>query len=435
MGMEAIAAGLGALLAGALAVAGFLAWDRRRLAAAAEAARVRAQEAEAEASRMAGELRGQEQLAAEREASLVREREALEKRFTELNEHARGQFERMAGETLDKSQQRFLELARQAFARQQSEGQAELDKRRQAVEELVKPIGETLRETRERLTRLDEQVMESREASRAVRTEAEKLVRALSRPDVRGRYGEIQLRRVAELAGMTCYCDFSEQHSVRDEDGQLQRPDMVVKLPNDRLIAVDAKTPTDAYMQAIDAASTEETEALLEKFAAGVADQVRKLGDKRYWAQFEGSPEFVVMFVPGDQFVDAALARRPDLIERAAEANVIMASPSTLIGLLRAVAVGWREHRIAESAEELFGLGRQLHERAQKVFEHASSLGDSLLRAVQGYNAMVGSIDTRLVPTLRRFEEAGASGSQRAEQLALIDVAPRELQAGREEDE
>lgn len=435
MSTEAIAAALGALLVGAVVAVALLARDRRRLAASGEEAGRRAHEAETEASRLAERLAAQERLAAEREASLVREREALEQRFAEMNEHARGQFERVAGETLDKSQQRFLELATQTFARQQSEGQAELDKRRRAVEDLVKPIGETLSETRERLTRLHEQTQASREASDSLRAEASKLVRALSRPDVRGRYGEIQLRRVAELAGMTSYCDFSEQHTVRDDNGQLQRPDMVVKLPNARLIAVDAKCPTDAYMQAMEADTTADTEDLMEKFAAAVVDQMRKLSDKKYWAQFEGSPEFVVMFVPGDQFVDAALARRPDLIERAAEANVILASPSTLIGLLRAVAVGWREHRIAESAEELFGLGRQLHERAVKVFEHASSLGDNLLKAVQGYNKMVGSIDNRLVPTLRRFEEAGASGTKPAEQPTLIDVAPRELQAQAEEDE
>lgn len=429
MGMEAIAAGLGALLAGALALAGFLAWDRRRLATAAAEASDRAHEAEGEAGRLAERLASQERLAAEREASLVRERAALEQRFGELNEQARGLFERVAGETLDRSTSRFLELATQSLAKQRSEGEAELDKRRRAVEELVKPIGETLRETRERLMRLDTQIVESREASRAVHDEAAKLVRALSRPDVRGRYGEIQLRRVAELAGMTCYCDFSEQHSLRDEDGNLQRPDMVVTLPNQRQIAVDAKTPTDAYMQAIDASTSEETEALLEKFAGGVVDQMRKLSDKRYWAQFDGSPEFVVMFVPGDQFVDAALARRPELLERAAECNIIMASPSTLIGLLRAVAVGWREHRLAEDAQELFRLGRELHERAQKVFEHASGLGDSLLRTVQSYNSMVGSIDARLLPTLRRFEDAGASGPKPVSQLDLIDITPRELQA------
>jgi DNA recombination protein RmuC len=435
MGMEAIAAGLGALLIGAAAVIAWLISDRRRLAASIEQATRQAHDHEAEAARLAERLASQEQLAAEREASLVRERQALERHFAEINEQARGLFEQVAGQTLDRSQQRFLEFARQAFARQQAEGQAELDKRRRAVEELVRPIGETLSETRDRLTRLQEQTSATRQASETLREEASKLVRALSRPDVRGRYGEIQLRRVAELAGMTCYCDFSEQHSLRDGDGQLQRPDMVVKLPNSRLIAVDAKCPTDAYMQAIDAATPQEADALLEKFAAAVADQMRKLSDKRYWAQFEGSPEFVVMFVPGDQFVDAALARRPDLIERAAEANVILASPSTLIGLLRAVAVGWREHRLAESAGELFDLGRELHERAQKVFERAARVGDSLQRAVQSYNAMVGSIDARLVPTLRRFEDAGASGAKPVDQLALIDIAPRELQAAQEDDE
>ena len=433
MGMEAIAAALGALLVGTGAFGGWLLWDRRRLAERAAEAERRAREAESEAERLTERLASQEQVAREREQSLVRERVGVEKRFAQLNEQARGVFEQVAGETLDRSAKRFLELASQSLGAQRKEGEAELDKRKRAVEEMVRPIGETLKETRERLTTLDERITESRAASRAVQEETQKLVRALSRPDVRGRYGEIQLRRVAELAGMTSYCDFSEQHTVRDQEGNMQRPDMVVLLPNERHIAVDAKTPTEAYMQAIDAPTDAEAEALLEKFAAGVAEQVKKLGDKRYWAQFERSPEFVVMFVPGDQFVDAALARRPELLERAAEANVILASPSTLIGLLRAVAVGWREQKLAEDAMALFHLGRELHERAQKVFEYASRLGHNLERAVQGYNAMVGSIDTRLIPTLRRFEDAGASGAKPASQLELIDTAPRELRAGTED--
>ncbi|MFG0284687.1 MAG: DNA recombination protein RmuC [Phycisphaerales bacterium JB039] len=433
MGMEAIAAALAALLAGAAALTGWLLWDRRRLGERAAEAQRRAGEAESEAGRLAERLASQEQLAREREQSLVREREALEARFAQLNEHTRGVFEQVAGETLDRSTRRFLELATQSLGAQRKEGEAALEQRKRAVEELVGPIDRTLRETRERLTKLDERITESRDASRAVHEEASKLVRALSRPDVRGKYGEIQLRRVAELAGMTPYCDFSEQHTVRDEDGAALRPDMVVLLPNERRIAVDAKTPTDAYMQAIDAPTPEAAEALLERFASGVWEQVRKLSDKRYWAQFEGSPEFVVMFVPGDQFVDAALARRPELLEKAAEANVILASPSTLIGLLRAVAVGWREHKVAEEAHELFRLGRELHERVQKVFEHAGKLGDSLQRAVHGYNEMVGSIEHRLTPTLRKFEGAGAMGSKPVPQLELIDVAPRELRAGTED--
>ncbi len=361
----------------------------------------------------------------EREASLGRERDALEKKIADLNKQASDVFERLATEALDKSQQRMLERARGMWEAQKKEGEAELDKRKTAVEELVKPIGETLRETRERLTRLDEQVRQAGEASGALREEASKLVRALSRPEVRGRYGEIQLRRVAELAGMTAYCDFAEQASATDEDGRRLRPDMVVLLPNERKIAVDAKTPTDAYMRAVEASTPEEAEACLERFAGHVEEQVRALSGKRYWAQFDGSPEFVVMFVPGDQFVDAALARRPELLERAAQANVILASPSTLIGLLRAVAVGWREHRLAEEAQRLLELGRELHQRAATAFEHVDALGAAIRRSAEKYNDFVGSVDRMLLPHLKKFEDAGVKGKKELPALPEVDVRVR----------
>ncbi|HRQ72175.1 MAG TPA: DNA recombination protein RmuC [Phycisphaerales bacterium] len=361
----------------------------------------------------------------EREASLRRERAALEARIGELNEQASDVFKRLAAEALSHSQKQLLERAGAMWEAQQKEGEAELDKRKTAVEELVKPIGETLRETRERLTRLDEQVRQAGEASGALREEASKLVRALSRPEVRGRYGEIQLRRVAELAGMTAYCDFAEQASSTDEEGRRLRPDMVVLLPNERKIAVDAKTPTDAYMRAIEAQTPGEAEEHLERFAGHVEDQVRALSGKRYWAQYDGSPDFVVMFVPGDQFVDAALARRPDLLERAAQANVILASPSTLIGLLRAVAVGWREHRLAEEAQRLLELGRELHQRAATAFEHVDALGAAIRRSAEKYNDFVGSVDRMLLPHLKKFEDAGVKGKKELPALPEVDVVVR----------
>lgn len=366
----------------------------------------------------------------EKEASLRRERGALEARITELNEQASNTFKQLAAEALDESQKRMLERAKAMWEAQKQEGVAELDKRKTAVEALVKPIGETLRETRDRLTRLDEQVKQAGEASSTLREEASKLVRALSRPEVRGRYGEIQLRRVAELAGMTAYCDFMEQASATDEEGRRLRPDMVVLLPNERKIAVDAKTPTDAYMRAIEAATPEEQEACLERFAGHVEEQVRALSGKRYWAQFDGSPEFVVMFVPGDQFVDAALVRRPDLLERAAQANVILASPSTLIGLLRAVAVGWREHRLAEEAQRLLELGRELHQRAATAFEHVEGLGAAIRRSAEKYNEFVGSVDRHLLTHLKKFEDAGVRGKKEIPVLPAVDVAVRGLAGG-----
>lgn len=376
----------------------------------------------------------------EREQSLAREREALEKRVTEVREQMGETFKVLAGETLRVTGDELLKRAKEQFVAQQKEDEGELEKRRLAVEQLVKPIGETLAATRERLESIEkgraEQFARFSEhmelitgASTGLREETARLSKALSRPEIRGQYGEIQLKRVAELAGMTAYCDFTEQASVRDSEENLLRPDMIVTLPNERVIAVDAKTNTFAYIEAVNAGDDAEREAHLERFARHVAEQAKKLGDKRYWSAWEGSPEFVVMFVPGDHFIDAALSRRPELLEYASQHGVILASPSSLIGLLRAVAVGWREHRLAEEARELFALGRELHERAAVAFEHAAKLGDAIRQSVERYNKLVGSIDTRVVPTLRRFEEAGVRSGKELPAAMEVTVMPRGMQA------
>lgn len=360
-----------------------------------------------------------EALARTREESLRREREELEKRFEEINKQSAARFEQIAGETIEKTRRRYEEQTAR-----------EVEERKAAVERLVKPIGETLGKTEERLLALAEQVNLSKQSSESLRDETGKLVRALSRPEIRGRYGEIQLRRVAELAGMSPHCDFSEQDSVRDGDGSLLRPDMVVKLPNERIIAVDAKTNTYAYLEAINADSPEEQERHLERFARHVADQASQLARKGYWKNYDGSPEFTVMFIPGDHFLDAALARRPDLLEKAAEQGVILASPATLIGLLRAVAVGWREHRLAEEARELLTLGRELHERATVAFGHAAGLGKAITASVERFNKLVGSIDARMMPTLRKFEDVGVRGTKEIEALPEVTVRPKRLETG-----
>ncbi|TVS08858.1 MAG: DNA recombination protein RmuC, partial [Phycisphaerales bacterium] len=282
---------------------------------------------------------------------------------------------------------------------------------------------------------LSEQIKVFAGHSEQLRSETGKLARALSRPEVRGRYGEIQLRRVAELAGMVAYCDFAEQTSVRDTEGRLKRPDMVVKLPNECVIAVDAKCNIDPYVRAVDTSDEQEREQLLERFAHGIAEQAKKLAAKSYWSDYEGGAEFVVMFVPGDQFLDAALARRSDLLEIAAQQGVILASPATLIGLLRAVAVGWAEQRLAEEARELRKLGSELHERASVALDHAAKLGQTIDRAVRQYNQFMGSVDSRLMPTLRKFEEAGAASGKSLPDPAEIEVRPKLLNhANAEED-
>ncbi|MGP1273393.1 MAG: DNA recombination protein RmuC [Phycisphaerales bacterium] len=350
------------------------------------------------------------------------ERDAVEARFREA-------FESLTAAALKSGRDEFLAQAKPVF-----------DAAHKAQSDLVRPIDEVLRATREKLEAIEKARAESFAAlhermelvtlaGRDLRDETNRLTRALSRPEVRGQYGEIQLRRVAELAGMTSYCDFSEQASVRDDEDRLKRPDMVVTLPNDRVIAVDAKTNTYAYIEAVNAADDAEREAHLDRFAKHVADQTKKLADKSYWSAFESSPEFVVMFVPGDHFIDAALTRRPGLLDEAAQRGVILASPSTLIGLLRAVAVGWREHTLAEEAEALLALGRELHDRAAVVFEHAGKLGRTLNQSVGHYNSLVGSMDSRLVPTLRKFEEAGAKSGKTLAEPKQVESQPRLLES------
>jgi len=341
-------------------------------------------------------------------------------------------FQALASESLRASNEEFLRLAQTAFAVQRSEASAELERRRSAVDQLITPVAKALEKTHQSLEQmgrdnagLREQVVKMSQSNLELRGETSKLVQALRKPNVRGRYGEVQLERVVEVAGMRSYCDFTTQSSQRDEDGKLTRPDLIVKLPNGRVVAIDAKMNVDAYLDALDAKTPEEAEAHLERYAETVMLQAQKLARKSYWTSFDASPEFVVMFIPGDQLVDAALQRRPELIEYAAERNVVIASPSTLIGLLRAVHVGWREKNLSESAQELFELGRELHQRAATVLEHAAIVGESIERARRSYNDFVGSIHSRLVPTLRRFEERDARSSKEIPALRPIEGETR----------
>ena len=364
---------------------------------------------------------------------LTAERDLARARLSD-EERLRSGFQAVAGDVLRNSNAEFLRLAKETLSARESGALAEMDKRRAAFDQVVGSIQRAVERTHEELRRaekdsagLREQVVRMTASSRELRQETGRLTQALRQPNVRGRYGEIQLQRVVELAGMTSYCDFTPQEALRGEGGQLQKPDLVVRLPNGRVVAVDAKTSFDAYMDAIAAEDPDERETHLERHAQNFAEQVRKLSEKRYWANFEDSPELVVMFVPGDQLVDAALERRPDLTEVAAERNVVLASPSTLIGLLRAVQVGWREKNLTDSAEELFQLGRALHRRAAIVLEHAAQVGTDLDGARKSYNALVGSVQGRLLPTLRRFEERDARSSRELVTPKRIDGELREL--------
>lgn len=401
----------------------------------AEAAELRSR-TEARAAELDAKVRQLELDAArllEKSASIERAREEDAQKLKQLREA----FDHMAGEALDKSTQRFLELAKQTFDKHREASGKDVDERRAAVEKLIAPIAESLKKTDEQLKKIDAERLKTSAAMQekfelderqrlALALETRRLSDALRKPEVRGRYGEIQLQRVAEISGMASYCDFDTQHTLRDGAGKSLRPDMVVRLPNDRVVVVDAKANIEPYLRALEAEG-EDQEALLEKFADGIAKQARDLARKEYWAQFDASPEFVVMFVPGDQFVDAALSRRPALIEEIAQHGVILASPSTLIGLLRAVHVGWREKAVSESARELLSLGRELHERSAVLVEHVAKVGRGLNSALNSYNNLVGSIDNRLLPTLRKFEEAGAGSAKPLNDAPSIEVRARRL--------
>lgn len=366
---------------------------------------------------------------------LTAERDLARARVSD-DELTRESFQAMAGEVLKSSNEEFLRLAKQTLAVKETEAVAEMQRRHQAVDELIKPISRALEDTHRHLRQttkdnagLREQVQFMNQSSSELRAETGKLVQALRKPNVRGRYGEIQLERVVELAGMKAYSDFTPQENLRDEDGQLQKPDLVVRLPNERLIAIDAKVALDSYLDAVDAKSPQQRDELLDRYAQNVVEQVQKLAKKQYWANFDLSPEIVVLFVPGDQLVDAALERRPDLVELAAEQNVVVASPSTLIGLLRAVHVGWRERNLTDSAEELFELGRELHKRAAIVLEKASKVGDALDGARKHYNEFVGSVQGRLLPALRKFEDSDARSARELNPLRPVEGETRELDA------
>jgi DNA recombination protein RmuC len=410
-------AAAGGLVFGLLLGALLVSWRDRR----------RSQALHIELAVLKAQVKAEEQIERERQVSLERSMERLQ-----------SSFETVAGSSLRSNSEVFLRLAREHLGQHQQAAAATLTEREKAIESMLAPIRETLSKTEQQMLRIEKERAEtfgSLKSSlesvalgqQALQKETRTLVNALRRPEVRGQWGEMTLRRLAELAGMVEHCDFAEQVTVRSEDGNL-RPDMIVHMPDGRDLVVDVKTPLDAYIEAMDADSEEARAVGLRRHARAVSERVRQLAAKNYWSQFEKSPDFVILFIPGDQFLSAALAELPSLIEDAIRQNVIITTPSSFVAILKTVAYGWRQTVLAQNAATIRTLAEELYKRLGVFTGHLTKLGRNLATTVETFNASVGSLERQVLPGARKFTELGVHPEREIESLDPVDKLAREPQ-------
>ncbi|MEX2124248.1 MAG: DNA recombination protein RmuC [Woeseia sp.] len=346
-------------------------------------------------------------------------------------------FSELAHQSLRSNSENFLRLAEQNLSAHQEKAKHELSERERAVEGLVKPIRDALSQSQQQIAELEKarseayggiksQLETMQHDQKFLAQETQNLVNALRRPQVRGRWGEITLRRLVELAGMVEHCDFQEQvHGVGDE--KIIRPDMIVRMPDRRELVVDVKTPLDAYLEAIEAKDDALHKRGMERHARNVREHIRKLASKSYWEQFSSSPDFVILFIPGDQFLSAALDEDPDLIESALSQRIILATPTSFVALLKAVAYGWRQLALAENAEEIRRLAEDLYGRLSVFVGHLNKVGRQLGSSIESYNRAVGSLERKVLPGARKFTELGIHPKREIEAVEPLESLPRTM--------
>jgi DNA recombination protein RmuC len=347
-------------------------------------------------------------------------RKQLENSFAVLSQQA-----------LKLNNENFLTLANEKLSQFQIQAESNLDKKEKSIETLLQPIQSALKNTEAQIQSIEKDRKESfgslsqhlkimNESQADLRLETQNLVQALRRPEVRGQWGELTLKRIAELAGMVDHCDFYEQPQSEDKDSRM-RPDMIVRMPDQRELIIDAKTPLDAYLNATQAADTEIQNQSLIRHARNVRERMRELASKSYWSQFKNSPDFVVLFIPGEQFLSAALEKDPKLLEDALKNKVILATPTSIIALLRAVAFGWRQIAVAENAEKIRELGEDLYHRLATFAEHLQKLGKHLDASVDQFNKATGSLDRQVLNSARKFTELGIEKKKTIPELKVVE--------------
>jgi DNA recombination protein RmuC len=343
----------------------------------------------------------------------------LERQHDEQIDSLRDTFSALSQNALQANNQSFLNLAKQTLGKYQEHAKSDLESREKSIANMVNPLRETLDKTDQQLRKLEqerarsqgqlnEQIQGLMQAQSSLHGETRNLVQALRKPEVRGQWGELTLKRLAELSGMSQHCDFTEQPQVSTDTGVL-RPDMIVHMPGERDLVVDVKTPLDAYLSAVQSENDEAQSGFLKQHAKNVKMRIRELSEKKYWNQFEQSPDFIVLFIPGDQFLSSALEIDHNLIEYAMERRIILATPTSLVGLLRAISYGWSQDALNKNASAIRDIGKDLHNRLAKLSSYIEKLGNSLDNSVTQFNRLVGSYESKVLPGARKFSELGVA--------------------------